>query len=393
MKTEPEIMLLPEPWRFNPPGDLSILDVRSVDDLAAHKQAWNRLLLDSSTASPMMSYAQISAFMETQIDGPESWLCLFAYERDQLIGVLPVIAARSIGALGFRLMIMKTPFDLMHTGSVDCLTLPGREELMEIFVDYLSRMPRTWPVIRIREIPERSPTMMHLAKPGSRLAAIEFLSGAENYIEVPSDLTVFHNRLSSKFKAQLRRGLKKLQEFPDLRFLCRDESRSVHENMRRFESVEDAGWKGRESTSVKAMPANARFFQLAAERYAAAGWMEWNFMEGNGTTIGAHYAVRIRRVIYLLKIGYDERYSKTTPGNVLLEKVVEHAISAGDVDEINLVADCEWHSHWTMKRRELHDVIILPPVPLISSWLARFMVTGMGRKLLDRLRKREGEAS
>jgi len=393
MKTEPEIMLLPEPWGFNPPGDLRILDVRSVDDLAAHEQAWNRLLLDSLTASPMMSYAQISAFMETQIKESESWFCLFAYERDQLIGVLPVIAARSFGMLGFRLLLMKTPFDLMHTGSVDCLTLPGREELIEIFVDYLSRMPRTWPIIRIREIPERSPTMVQLAKPDKRLAAISFLSAAENYIEVPSDLTVFHARLSSKFKAQLRRGLKKLQEFPDLRFLCRDESRPVHENMGRFESVEDAGWKGRENTSVKAMPANARFFQLAAERYAAEGWMEWNFMEGDGTTIGAHYAVRVRRTLYLLKIGYDERYSKSTPGNVLLEKVVEHAIASGDVDEISLVADCEWHSHWAMTRRELHDVIILPTVPFISSWLARFMVTDTGRKLLGRLRKREGEAA
>jgi CelD/BcsL family acetyltransferase involved in cellulose biosynthesis len=390
---EHEIMPLPEPWRFEAPGNLRVLDVRSVDELAVHEEAWNRLLLDSTIASPMTSYAQISAFMETQIKESESWLCLFAYEREHLIGVLPLIAARSFSALGFRLLLMKTPFDLMHTGSVDCLTLPGREELIEVFTAYLSRMPRTWPLIRIREIPELSPTMVRLAKPDNRLAAISFQTGAENYIEVPSDLTVFHQRLSSKFKAQLRRGLKKLQAFPDLRFLCREESRCVEENMRRFESVEDAGWKGRESTSVRAMPANAMFFRLAAERYAAAGWMEWNFIEGDGTTIGAHYAVRVRRTIYMLKIGYDERYYAYTPGNVLIEKVVEHASAAGDVDELNFVADCEWHRHWAMARRELHDVIILPRIPLVSAWLARFMATDMGRKLLDHMRKGRGEAS
>jgi hypothetical protein len=393
MKIEPEITLLPEPWRFKPPGDLRILDVRSVEELATHEQAWNRLLLDSSIASPMTSYAHISAFLETQVNAPESWLCLFAYERGQLIGVLPLIAARSFGALGFRLLLMKTPFDLMHTGSVDCLTLPGREELIEIFTEYLSRMPRTWPLIRIREIPGKSPTMVRLAKQGRRLAAIAFQSSAENYIEVPPDLTIFHERLSSKFKRQLRRGLRKLEEFPDLRFFCRDESHSVDENMRRFESVEHAGWKGRESTSVKAMPANARFFRLAAERYTAAGWMEWNFLEGDGTTIAAHYAVRVRRTIYMLKIGYDERYYAFTPGNVLIEKAVEHASAAGDVDEMNFVADCEWHRHWAMARRELHDVIILPRIPIVSSWLARFMVTNTGRKLFERLRKQKGEAS
>jgi Acetyltransferase (GNAT) domain len=385
--------LIPEPWKFAAPAELRLIDVRSAADLALHADAWAGLLLQSLTASPMMSYPQISAFMETQIKESESWICLFAYEKDRLIGVLPVIAARSLGAMGFRLLLLKTPFDLMHTGSVDCLTLPGREELMGVFVDYLSRMPRTWSVIRIREIPELSTTLLHLAKPGKRLEAIAFKSGAENYIEVPTDLAIFYERLSSKFKSQLRRGLKKLQEFPDLQFSCRDESRSVDENMRRFEAVENTGWKGRENTSVKAMPANARFFQLAAERYAASGWMEWNFMEGDGTTIGAHYAVRVRRTVYLLKIGYDERYSKSTPGNVMLEKVVEHACAAGDVDEISLVADCDWHRYWAMKRRELYDVIVLPHVPFISSWLARFMATDTGRKLLDRLRKREEEAS
>lgn len=385
MKAEPPSMLLPEPWHFNPPGDLRILDIRSVDGLGDHEQAWNRLLLESLCASPMMSYAQISAFMETQVKESESWLCLFAYERDRLIGVLPVIAARSFGAMGFRVLMLKTPFDLMHTGSVDCLTAPGREELMEVFVDYLSRMPRTWPVIRIREIPEGASTMVRLANPDSRLAAISFESGAENYIEVPSDLTVFHARLSSKFKAQLRRGLKKLQEFPDLRFLCREESRPVEENMRRFELVEDAGWKGRESTSVKAMPANARFFRLAAERYATAGWMEWNFMEGDGTTIGAHYAIRLRRTVYMLKIGYDERYSKNTPGNVLIEKVVEHASAAGDVDEINFVADCEWHRHWAMKRRQLHDVVVFPSRSVFTPLIRRLLKSRLSQSLVRRL--------
>jgi hypothetical protein len=46
-----------------------------------------------------------------------------------------------------------------------------------------------------------------------------------------------------------------------------------------------------------------------------------------------------------------------------------------------------------MARRELHDVIILPRIPLVSSWVAGFMVTNTGRKLLDRLRKGKGEAS
>lgn len=385
-------VLPPGPRRFRPPGDVRILDVRTCDGLAAHEDAWNRLLLASPDASPMMSYAQISAFLETQLAEPESWLCLFAYEAERLLAVLPLIVARVAGLPGFKVLLLKTPYDIMHTGSVDCLTLPGREDLLEVFVDYLTRMPGCWPVIRIREIPDHSAAMKRLAAPERRLAAFSFHSGAENHIEVPADFTTFHERLSSNFRRQLKRGMKKLQELPDVRFACRDDSRDVDENMRRFEAVEDAGWKGEGNTSVKAMPANARFFRLAAQRYAAAGWMEWNFLESGGAPIGAHYAVRVRRTLYLLKIGYDERHAACSPGNLLLEKVVESASVSGDVDEINCVADCAWHRNWAMKRRDLYDVIILPSIPLVSSWVARFFASETGGKLIDHFTKK-GEVS
>ncbi len=359
--------LIPAPWKFQPPAGLRIVDVRDAADLAGHAAAWAELLLQSPAASPMLSYPHVSAFFETQVEPPETWLCLFAYEGENLVGVLPLIASRAVAALGFSLLYLKVPYDALHTSAVDCLTLDGHEEILEIFVDYLARIPRAWPLIRIREVPEISPSMVYLAGGKSRLRAVKKVSASENYIPVPADFAAYHAGLSSNFRRQLKRGAKKLEESPEIAFLCREAARPPAENMRRFEEVEDKGWKGEGGSSVKAAAGVSRLFALAAERFHEQGWMEWNFLESAGETVGAHYAVRIRRTLFLLKIAYDEAYSACSPGNLLIEKTVQHAIEAGDVDEINCVADCAWHRNWAMQNRLLYDLVILPKIPVLSA--------------------------
>ncbi len=365
--------LIPAPWRFQPPAALRIVDVRSAADLSSHAAAWAELLLQSPAASPMLSYPHVSAFFETQVEPPESWLCLFAYEGDTLVGVLPLIAARAVGALGFSLLYLKVPYDALHTSAVDCLTLEGREEILEVFVDYLSRIPRAWPLIRIREVPENSPSMVHLSRGTGRLQAVKKVSASENYIPVPADYAAYHAGLSSNFRRQLKRGGKKLEELPEIAFLCREASRPQAENMRRFEEVEDAGWKGESGSSVKATAGVSRLFALAAERFHEHGWMEWNFLESAGKTVGAHYAVRIKRTVFLLKIAYDEAHSACSPGNLLIEKTIQNAVSAGDVDEINCVADCAWHRNWDMRNRLLYDLVILPKIPVLSALAGKIL--------------------
>lgn len=364
--------LLPAPWKFPPPPGLAILDVRSADELAKHADAWAELLTRSRAASPMLSYPQISAFFEELVRPPEAWTCLFAYEGGRLRAVFPLIAARAVRVLGRGILFLKTPYDIMHTGGVDCLTADGDEAMVDVFLDYLGKMPRNWPLIRLRELPEHSPSMVHRAAGGLRNRSVTQETAAENFIAISGDED-FRAAFSSNFRRQLKRGTRSIEKLAEPAFLLRENQRSVAENMRRFEDVEDAGWKGEEKSSVKSDPAAAAFFRTAAERFQRFGWMEWNFLETAGQPIAAHYAVRVGRTLFLLKIGYREGFSDCSPGNLLLEKTITHAIEAGDVDEINCVADCAWHRNWGMKRRALHDLLILPRVPVFGAWLCRIL--------------------
>jgi len=379
--------LIPEPWKFDPPGKLRIIDARSPEVLAEHAEAWAALLLCSSYASPMVSYPQVSAFLETQVRDTQSWLCLFAYEDATLVGVLPLIAARSIEFPGFPVLLMKTPYDILHTSGVGCLTPAGREEILDVFVSYLNRMPGRWPAIRMRELLENDPTVHCLDRAGTRLRGVLTPGGRENHIVVPENYESYHVGMSSNFKRQLKRGRRKLDELENISFRCRETTRAPAENMRRFEEVEDKGWKGAGNSSIKANARNSKMYALAAERFHKEGWMEWNFIESGEATIAAHFGVRIHRTLFLLKICYDEEHAGCSPGNLLIENVVKQACETRDLDEINCVADCAWHKNWQMKERRIFDLVILPKIPFISAILSSILRSDTFQRLKDRIDK------
>ncbi len=82
-------------------GELRIVEVDTLPELERHSEAWAKLLLESASALPRQSYAWISAFIENKPLLGKRWFCLFAYEGDKLVGVLPLIEVRTYN-LPFR---------------------------------------------------------------------------------------------------------------------------------------------------------------------------------------------------------------------------------------------------------------------------------------------------
>ncbi len=146
----------------------------------------------------------------------------------------------------------------------------------------------------------------------------------------------------------------------------REGQRSANENMTRFMDAEHSGWKKEVRGSVKSYPKHAATLLMAAEDLAKRGWMEWNFIEINNCTTAAHYAIRVNRIVYVMKIAFIDEYNFFSPGNLLFNKMIENSFLQGDVDEINTLADCPWHYQWKVNSRMLYDALLLPRIPVIS---------------------------
>ena len=70
---------------------LRIEIVRTIGNLESKSVAWNELALKAPQQLPMLSHAWVASYFEHRLAARESWFCIFAYDDDNLVGVLPVV--------------------------------------------------------------------------------------------------------------------------------------------------------------------------------------------------------------------------------------------------------------------------------------------------------------
>jgi len=362
---------LPYGWKFRWPEKIQIIDVRSVNELKQYAEDWNDLLIKSAASSHMSSYPWISAYLKAILHPhAKNWLCLFAYDGKQLIGVLPLIINRKFSIGRWSIILFETPFDIFHTSSVDCLTLKGHEDTIELFIDYLHHIPHVLPLVGIKQIPGHSSSMIYSRQNRGKIIIVSQKSGFENFITISGTYDSYMKKLSSKFKKELRRRSRRLNELKNIRFLPCENKRPVDENIKRLIEIEGKGWKKRTKTCMSARPGDTALHILGIKGLDRCGLMEWDFLEAGEKTIAVYSASRINRIIYGMKSGFDEEYAFYTPGNLLFQHMVQHAFESGDVDEINCMSDMPWQKRWKMNRRQLFDLLIFPHIPVLSGLLA-----------------------
>jgi len=347
--------------------NLKIVEEQTLGGLDRHGAAWDALVAATPSVSPVVSFSWMRAFLALRTAPSFRWTCLFAYAADRLVAVLPLVEEGSRGLPPVRIARFSAPRNIFHTTRVDLLATDARA--LDLFVRFLKSTRRAWPILSLCGLPAGSPTLDRAAT--SRYFVRVRMSGGENSISLPSTFSEYSARLDAKFLRELRRRLRKLEALGSTRFLLRESSRTIRENLSRFVAVEDSGWKGDGHSSIRQIPGEEAFYLDAASAIAPHGWMEWNFLELDGRTIAAHFALRNGRTLYVLKIGYHQEFSSFAPGNLLLWKTIEHAIAAGDIDEINFLALCDWHADWHAKSRPLHDATIFPFPSLVGRLLER----------------------
>ncbi len=377
----PALNILPDSWEFHLPAGMRIVDVRNLEELAEHADAWAELFARSAGLTPMLSYPWMSAYFKNKVVYPESWLCLFAYEGKQLVGVFPLIAGYAYRFIKFSPLLFKLPYDILHTKSVDALTIQGREDVLGVFFDYLSRIPSVYPFFSFKYLPAHSPSMIYFTRQRREMCVIQKTAGFQNILPLPDSAEKYRAGLSSKFRQYLKRNTRKLDELAGVKFTIYDKNYPACENIARFLEVEHKNWKGQQSSSLKADPANAGLFADAAELFTASDMMHFNFLEAEGKTIAGQYAIRSNRSLYVHKIGYDEDYIACSPGNLLFNKVIEHACESGKLDELNFMSDSTWQSKWNIEKRPLYNLLVFPRKTAISSLLTLILQSGILRKL------------
>jgi len=143
--------------------------------------------------------------------------------------------------------------------------------------------------------------------------------------------------------------------------------------------IEASGWKGRSGTALASDECRRAFYEQYAIEAHRAGILRLCFLRIAGRAVAMQIAVECGGRFWLLKMGYDESYSKCSPGNLLMIETIRHAASRGLKSyEFLGIADA-WTAMWTDQVRPCVSVLTYPR-SLRGAWALATDVTSYGRR-------------
>lgn len=140
----------------------------------------------------------------------------------------------------------------------------------------------------------------------------------------------------------------------------------MREKFEDFLRVEASGWKGVSGsrTAIALHTDLRRFYENVLEGFHALDAVQLNCLEVRGETIAADFCVSDHDTLYLLKTGYDESWSKLSPGALLVEFALKYAVEHPAIKHVNLIADMEWSRSWRPKIMEVKNLVMFNSTPV-----------------------------
>lgn len=125
--------------------------------------------------------------------------------------------------------------------------------------------------------------------------------------------------------------------------------------------IERHSWKGRQGTALAIDTWRGAFFRRYASNAAADGSLRMAFMRINGVAVAMQLGVVCAHRHWILKIGYDDRHARCSPGNLLMAHVIGQAAEAG-LQSVEFLGACEaWTLAWTAQHRACVSLRTYPP--------------------------------
>ena len=208
-------------------------------------------------------------------------------------------------------------------------------------------------------VPDGSPTIAALRE---RMPIVTRRSaGSCPVIEIDGDPEA---ALSKRHRQDLRRAVRKAAPFGELTVDVH--SPSADEVDALFDlalQVEARSWKGTSGTALAIDARRERFYRSYCAAAAAGGTLRIAFLRLGGEPAAMQIAVERGGALWLLKIGYDDRFAAASPGQILMLETLRWAWDRGLGRYEFLGAARDWTRAWTRTEWACSTVLAYPANP------------------------------
>jgi CelD/BcsL family acetyltransferase involved in cellulose biosynthesis len=307
--------------------------VTDAEVFARRREAWNALA--ERSGSPMLSHDWIMSCAES-----------FA-------GGLHVLEVRRGGALAAA-----APLAAVGSGMLRRLEFPGAAELYEpssFLYEDAAALAALCGALAAQELP----LLLHRVPSDEPVeAALQEATAGRGwwirrdggdcpYATTLQDWDGYLAARSSQRRYDLRRARRRLQEHGAVRFDCiSPDEAELGGLLEAAFAVEAAGWKGRNGSSILQRSRVKDFLERYARRACQAGRLSLCFLRLDATPVAMELAVESGGRFWVLKIGYDERWSSCSPGLQLLTDCVRESVDRGCATHEFLGSAEPWIQPW-----------------------------------------------
>jgi CelD/BcsL family acetyltransferase involved in cellulose biosynthesis len=215
---------------------------------------------------------------------------------------------------------------------------------------------KTWDVIELTDVPENGNAWLLYSaarEAGFPVGAQE--SQQSPYLPLPQSYQEMERRMSTSFRANLRRRHRKLEAIGTVEFEHVTGGADLRSRLDECFAIEESGWKGRNGTAIVQDTRTRGFYTDLAMTAAARKYLSLFFLKLNGRSIAFHYGFTYAGVYYMPKLGYDEEFKGCSPGLVLLDEIIKDCIARGVRVYDFLGPALEWKTQWSHQvRRHSH---------------------------------------
>lgn len=321
--------------------DISIAVISDLNGLYSMQMKWNDLA--AQTENPLLQF---------------SWYASCA-EAFSSLGRLFVIALKRRGELAAI-----APLSEVNDGKVKRLEILGSTILCEpcgfLFKDQTALdllcsaiLDLNVPVL-LGRLDSSSPEGEAFRSAGKRRFAVQAYHGTRSpWLPISGTWDEYQKSISASKRSALRRAQRRAKEFGNVTMdVLSPGPDEVRRLLDEIYDVEHASWKSRTNTSIRANPQMEKFFTSYAKKIAADGSLRLSLMKIDGKTVAGQIGIEYAERFWVLKVGYDERFSHCSPGILLMHHTVQYAFERGLKSFEFLGRDEQWIRMWTDKAHQ-----------------------------------------
>ncbi len=171
------------------------------------------------------------------------------------------------------------------------------------------------------------------------------------YIEVNGDFDRYERAMPGRFRSELRRRRRRLEEEGRLRLQVADGTEDLDRLLDEGFRLEGAAWKRSAGTAISSRAETRRFYRELAAWAQREGLLRLAFLRIDGRPIAFDISLETPTTHYLVKTGYDPDFRHAAPGTIIRREMIARAFAEGLRTYEFLGHDEPWKLRWTSASR------------------------------------------